>query len=54
MLARGCVVNGSNVILIDIDEKALADIKTELESLTTSSNLDVEVVMFVPLTSAPT
>ncbi|KAK1849536.1 putative short-chain dehydrogenase [Colletotrichum chrysophilum] len=45
MLARGCVVNGANVILIDINEKALADTKTELESLTTSSNLDVEVVI---------
>ncbi|KAK6227633.1 short-chain dehydrogenase [Colletotrichum tabaci] len=45
MLARGCVVNGANVILIDINERALSDTKTELESLATSSNSDVEVVI---------
>ncbi|EQB51301.1 hypothetical protein CGLO_09172 [Colletotrichum gloeosporioides Cg-14] len=45
MLARGCVVNRANVILIDINETALADTKTELESLATSSNSDAEVVI---------
>ncbi|KAF4819801.1 Rhamnolipids biosynthesis 3-oxoacyl-[acyl-carrier-protein] reductase [Colletotrichum tropicale] len=45
MLARGCVVNGANVILIDINEKALADAKTELENLATSSNSDAGVVI---------
>lgn len=53
MLARGCVVNGANVILIDINEKALAGVKTELDSLATSSDSDAEVVMFVSLPSAP-
>ncbi|KAF5489144.1 Rhamnolipids biosynthesis 3-oxoacyl-[acyl-carrier-protein] reductase [Colletotrichum siamense] len=45
MLARGCVVNGANVILIDINEKALADTKTEVENLATSSNSGAEVVI---------
>ncbi|KAF4871558.1 Rhamnolipids biosynthesis 3-oxoacyl-[acyl-carrier-protein] reductase [Colletotrichum siamense] len=54
MLARGCVVNGANVILIDINEKALVDTKTDLENLATASTSDAEVVMFVLLPSAPT
>ncbi|KAH9235583.1 hypothetical protein K456DRAFT_1749298 [Colletotrichum gloeosporioides 23] len=45
MLARGCIVNGASIILIDINEKALADTKTELENLATSSNSDAEVVI---------
>ncbi|EEU38885.1 uncharacterized protein NECHADRAFT_88900 [Fusarium vanettenii 77-13-4] len=38
MLARGCAVNGANVILIDVNEKALHDVKPELEGLFESSS----------------
>ncbi|RSL86230.1 hypothetical protein CEP51_002920 [Fusarium floridanum] len=46
MLARGCAANGANVILIDVNEKALNDVKPELEGLfesPTGSN-KIEVV----------
>ncbi|RSM02405.1 hypothetical protein CDV31_010907 [Fusarium ambrosium] len=33
MLARGCAANGANVILVDVNEKALHDVKPELEGL---------------------
>lgn len=33
MIARGSVVNGANVILIDIDEQALEETKSEIEGL---------------------
>lgn len=33
MIARGCAVNGANTVLIDINENALAEVKTELEHL---------------------
>ncbi|KAL2833334.1 hypothetical protein BDW59DRAFT_180093 [Aspergillus cavernicola] len=36
MLAKGCAVNGAHAILIDINEKALADTQKELETLTQS------------------
>ncbi|KAH0421188.1 short-chain dehydrogenase [Colletotrichum camelliae] len=45
MLARGCVVNGANVILIDINDKALEATKTELESLAKSPDSNSEVVI---------
>lgn len=33
MICRGCAVNGANTVLIDVNEKALADTKHEIESL---------------------
>jgi hypothetical protein len=37
MLARGCVVNGANVIIIDVNELALEEAKVELEHLASAS-----------------
>jgi short-subunit dehydrogenase len=33
MLARGCIVNGANVILIDVNQDALAEVTAELHGL---------------------
>ncbi|RMJ17049.1 hypothetical protein CDV36_003249 [Fusarium kuroshium] len=46
MLARGCAANGANVILIDVNEKALHDVKPELEGLLESpaGSNNIEVV----------
>lgn len=51
MLARGCAVNGANVILIDVNEEALHDAKPELEGLSESSpgSNKIEVVTSVHL-----
>lgn len=38
MIARGCAVNGANTVLIDINEKALAEVKAELEHLISQSD----------------
>lgn len=54
MLARGCVVNGANAILIDVNEKALVAVKTELEGLASSSSSPVEIVTFVCLYNTAT
>lgn len=38
MIARGCAVNGANTILIDVNEQALAETRSELEALRRSSS----------------
>ncbi|KAK5177479.1 hypothetical protein LTR44_010096 [Exophiala sp. CCFEE 6388] len=38
MIARGCVVNGANTILIDVNEQALDETEKELEGLASSSS----------------
>ncbi|KAH8650481.1 hypothetical protein BGZ61DRAFT_542173 [Ilyonectria robusta] len=43
MLARGCASNGANVILIDVNEKALHDVKPELEGLSESSSVSNKI-----------
>lgn len=37
MLAKGCVINGANTILIDVNAQALELARTELKSLVESS-----------------
>lgn len=39
MLARGFTANGAKTILIDVNEKALEDVKAELQELCSSSGL---------------
>ncbi|EXJ83384.1 hypothetical protein A1O1_07006 [Capronia coronata CBS 617.96] len=39
MLARGCAVNGAHLILIDINESSLSQVKSELQELSSASNI---------------
>jgi hypothetical protein len=39
MLARGCAVNGANVILIDINEDSLIRVQKELDGLSKNSTI---------------
>ncbi|KAL3471649.1 NAD(P)-binding protein [Aspergillus californicus] len=45
MIAKGCVVNGANTILIDLNEKSLADARGQLESISTSKTQSTSSVI---------
>jgi hypothetical protein len=40
MLARGCIINGANIILIDVNQNALEQVKAELQALTSTCGWD--------------
>lgn len=53
MLARGCVVNGANTILIDVNEVAMKEVEDETKKLAEDAGFSalktIPSVLLVPL-----